>query len=980
MSEAVRVQQLIEEMLDSGSSVEEVCLASPELMPQVREGWRKLQAIRDQIGALFPEMESAENHERTAPEIGLPLVAGYEISEVLGRGGVGVVYKAVHAALNRTVALKMLLAGGFATRAERQRFAREAELVAKLRHPNIVQVHDVGDLDGLPYFTMEFVEGGSLAEKLAGTPRPAREAAELMGTLARAMHAAHQAGIVHRDLKPSNVLLTAEGIPKISDFGLARYLEGGSSLTQSGAALGTPSYMAPEQARGKSREIGPLADIYALGAILYELLTGRPPFRAETAAETIHQVITEEPAAPSRLNARVPRDLETICLKCLRKDSVLRYASAAAMAEDLGRFLRGETIEARPENWLQRLVRRVRRRPVFSASVVGGTLVMMGSLGTGLLSINERRLAERSGRVELAAMEEAAREHLREMSRWLEKSAWPEAGAALERARGRLGNRGSAEIRRLVDRKAGELKLAVKVDSLRMVRATSVGGRPNTRRLAGEHRLVFSEAGLGAVGEKPENVAARIRASGIRKTLVAMVDECALDVTESPRDRHWFVAVARLADDDPTGWRNRVRGLKGTEGRSVLLELARVAPLDDVNVPMYMALSLMMWQAGEDPAPFLKRVQRSYPNELWINFKLGMMLHLNGDHAEAIRYLQAALATRKDAGFLLNQLGDELREVSRFEESEAYLRQALRIDPTAAAGHHNLAVTLEFQGRFDEAIKESRQAIQFLSEMDGDQLTRATFVHQTLGDCLNARGNLDEAAASYRKAIALDRENAWARRGLRAIEKPRGPLQERLTAWQATLASKPHNHQAWYGYAELSLFLGEEEEYGQARRDLLDRFGTTKDLNVAERTSRACLLRPLSVHEMEKIVSLIEYADRFDHAKYPEFARSVSFVHGLLAYRQGQFDQAVSRMQGEASRVLGPAPRLILAMALHKLGRVEEARKTLAEAIASHDWIPAQVRDQDDWICHVLRHEAEALILPEPVGLPGRVPGLLPTF
>ena len=267
---------------------------------------------------------------------------------VLGRGGMGVVYKARDRRLNRPVALKMLLAGAYARPDELERFLREAEAEAALRHANIVQVYDVGDLDGRPYFTMEFVEGGSLAQKLAGTPLPAGQAAALLATLAEAVQAAHDGGIVHRDLKPANVLLTADGTPKISDFGLARRLDDGAGLTQSGATLGTPSYMAPEQARGETQRSVPAADVYALGAILYEMLTGRPPFRAETAAETIRQVVEEEPVPPSRLNAKVPRDLETICLKCLHKEPHRRYASAAALAEDLHRFQRGEPIAARP--------------------------------------------------------------------------------------------------------------------------------------------------------------------------------------------------------------------------------------------------------------------------------------------------------------------------------------------------------------------------------------------------------------------------------------------------------------------------------------------------------------------------------------------------------------------------------------------------------------------------------------------------------
>jgi serine/threonine protein kinase len=280
----------------------------------------------------------------------------YEILTEIARGGMGVVYRARQTALDRIVALKMILAGRLANPDDVSRFRTEAEAAARLQHSNIVAVYDVGDCEGQHYFTMEYIEGISLDQRLAHGPLACKQAARYVRILARAVQYAHKQGILHRDLKPSNILIDGEDQPHITDFGLAKRLgHGEPGKTRTGAILGTPSYMSPEQAQGKTAEIGPAADIYSLGAILYELLTGRPPFRAETPLDTVMQVIGHQPVPPQLLNPKIDHDIETICLKCLEKNPELRYASAEELGEDLQRYVDGDSIHARSFNMLDRL-------------------------------------------------------------------------------------------------------------------------------------------------------------------------------------------------------------------------------------------------------------------------------------------------------------------------------------------------------------------------------------------------------------------------------------------------------------------------------------------------------------------------------------------------------------------------------------------------------------------------------------------------
>jgi serine/threonine protein kinase len=461
----------------------------------------------------FPSLDSTWIKSALAPqgrpEPPLPVVPGYEVLKELGRGGMGVVYRARQTALNRLVALKMIRGGEDVRPEQLARFRAEAAAVAKLEHANIVHIYEVGTCGGRPFLSLELVHGHSLAQRLGGTPQPPDEAAQILAILARAVHHAHERNIVHRDLKPSNILL-ADGDrfmnqdngwtqqppltasqPKITDFGLAKRLDSESGQTQSGALLGTPAYMAPEQAAGASRQVGPAADIYALGAILYEMLTGRPPFTANEVTATLLRVQFEEPAPPSRLRPGLPRDLVTITLMCLEKRPSQRYASALALADDLERFLGGQTIRARPVHRSEKLWRWARRNPTV-ASLLAALLVVFAVGLAGVLwkwrEAEERKGAAyraehaRTGYAELffmarnyfaAAQFEQAEEACRRCLPLLENavdefSDRPECHSDLGAILGHLSqiHRNRKELaaaRRLVDRAINEQRIAIEL-------------------------------------------------------------------------------------------------------------------------------------------------------------------------------------------------------------------------------------------------------------------------------------------------------------------------------------------------------------------------------------------------------------------------------------------------------------------------------------------------------------------------------------
>jgi tetratricopeptide (TPR) repeat protein/tRNA A-37 threonylcarbamoyl transferase component Bud32 len=1018
-----QVKSLLEEILESDCTPEEACQACPELLIEVRHRLRRVRALEAEVEALFPTPGPAST-PGDLPDGRSPELPGYDVQSILGRGGMGVVYKARHRRLNRAVALKMLITGAYAGPDERARFQREAEAVASLHHANIVAVHDVGDHEGCPYFTMELLEGGSLARALGGTPQPDREAAALLITLAEAVQAAHRAGIVHRDMKPANILLTADGTPKVADFGLARHFEGEPSLTLSGARVGTPSYMAPEQVSGRTGTIGPAADIYALGALLYEVLTGRPPFRGETATETERQVIHDEPVPPSRLNTKVPRDLETICLKCLSKEPQRRYASAAALADDLRRFGEGRPIQARSVGWGERSWRWCRRNPTVAALLVTA-LALVGLASGGGMSLVQRRAELHNDVATAVAQAERFRKgfHFRE------------ARESLERVRQRLEPAGPDDLRRQLEQAQADLNLAERLDAARIKAATLAGGKDGLVVAEPLYVSAFAEAGLGREGDDSKAVSARVRDSALSAELIAALDDWA-SITADRSRREWLLAVASAADQNSA--RNRLRQPELWRDGARLTRIAQEQSGAEVSPQLAIALDRAAHQVGGDVKPLLTAVQARYPQDFWINFGLGATLGEARRWDEALGFFRAALAVRPGVSAAHNNLGEALYAKDRREEAMGQFKEALRLDRDSIAAHLSLGSALRIEGRLEEAIDHFQRVLQLNPNLAVAQVGLSATISDAVRTALRTaagqdaeKGRLDESERARLRLRALGWLRAYLelvirlrdsgeRRGwsparwptdsaLASVRDPaelaKLPAAER-EQWQrlwadvaAQVAADPREegweHAArrdwapaadcyarrltlgptddghiWFEYAALSLLSGDRPGYVRAcahMTERCDKSGGPRAYHVA----RACTLAP----DASALASL---PGRSAQKELKEFGREFWSLteQGALAYRAGRFQQAVRFFEQSLQADLRPGRAVVnwlwLALAKQRLEKAEEARRWLDKAQAwldqYGDEMPARAEEElglhfHNWLeAHVLRREAEALI------------------
>jgi serine/threonine-protein kinase len=772
----------------------------------------------------------------------------FEFLEQLGVGSFGTVYKARDTELDRTVAIKIPRAGNIPRPEDMDRFLREAKSAAQLKHPSIVALFDAGQSDGTCYLVSELVQGATLAERLSGKRFSFRQSAEFIAEVADALHYAHQHGVVHRDIKPSNIMLDLEARPHLMDFGLAKRAADEITMTLEGQVLGTPAYMAPEQARGEVKKVDGRSDIYSLGVILYELLTGELPFRGQTRMLLV-QVMQDEPRPPRRLNDQVPGDLETICLKAMAKEPARRYQTARDFADDLRRWLKGEPIQARPVGRIEKSWRWCRRNPARAALAACALLLLVGGVTAGFwyqeVRADRLRQSIQAERDIAAALQEsetllkqaetltdnpyhweatltAVLSALKRAEAFADRNTGPADPALAEHMRGLRG--------RLEEEEKDRQMLAA-LTRIRMERAEKKAGE-NEFPFADavpKYRAAFERYGL-PVTLSPAQVAAGIRGrrAPIQAALLAGMDVWLHMPGVTDSDRAWLHAVLAAADDDP--WRRQVRDADRRGDRAALQGLAdREETLGQSPATLeLLSRTLGSMRGDESGIRLLRRAQERYPADFWISHDLALaLLHSKPPRPdEAISYFRVALALQpQNAGVHLN-LANAFSAKRDLPGAIAESRKAVALDPQYFIAHYYLAKALYEKGDRAEADHAVRIALALdvpknpefhhfagVVAYEKRDLVAASAAFRRaievagpgaefgprymLGKCLHDLRDLPGAIEQFQKAVALDPKSALAHNVLGNALRQAGDLQGAITTCEKAIELDPQFVEAY---------------------------------------------------------------------------------------------------------------------------------------------------------------------------------------